>query len=204
MILAVCLPLPDTLTVEGIKAETDTIASASLDIRQKKWYSPHFASLQFAGNIGFISLGAGYSTRSGDYQISLLYSYTPASTAGIRVHTITAKNIFNIYPFNIDDRHTLIPYIGLALSLEAGGRSFFFQPSHMPKGYYNFPKSIHLIASGGLKLQHMSDKIKPFRGIEFVAELTTVDAYIWYKVISDEVKMSDIMSLGLGINFLLK
>lgn len=123
---------------------------------------------------------------------------------GVRVHTLTAKNVFHICRFYTSERDQLIPYAALGLSLEVGGRSFLTQPSNMPRGYYNFPKSIHLIPAGGLKWRHIKEQHRHFRGIEFFAEATTVDVYIWYKFLSDEVKMHQIMTLSMGVNLLRK
>jgi hypothetical protein len=181
--------------------EDSTKVEASV---RNRWYSPHYLPLQYAGHIGFISAGIGYEARKDNYQLSLLYGYAPPSVAGVRVHMLTAKNIFHIYKFPIGVERTLIPYAALGLTFEVGGRSFFFQPRNMPSGYYDFPKSVHLVASGGIKLRHMTSHYKGFRGFEFFVETSTIDAYIWYKSISDEVKMKDIFSLGFGVHLLRK
>jgi hypothetical protein len=95
-----------------------------------------------------------------------------------------------------------LPYGTLGLSFELGGRSFFTQPSNMPPGYYDYPKSMHVIASGGVKLRQITTQYKSLRGFEFFAEATTIDAYIWYKTLSDEVKMHQIITLAVGVHFL--
>lgn len=178
----------------------DTLKSMS----KKKWYSPHYIPIQYAGNIGFLSTGIGYSARKDNYQFSLVYGYAPESIAGVQVHMLTAKNIFPIHRFYLDEQRTLVPYASVGVSLEVGGRSFFFLPSNMVKGYYDFPKSIHLIPAAGLKLRQMTERISFFQGVEFFAEATTVDAYVWYKVISDEVSIDQIFTLAVGINLLRK
>jgi hypothetical protein len=184
-----------------------SIAEDSTKSRQWKkraWYSPHYFPLQYAGNIGFLSAGVGYGARKDNYQLSLVYGYAPPSVAGVRIHTVTAKNIFHLYRFYLSEKRTLIPYAGLGLSFEIGGRSFLTLPSNMPEGYYDFPKSVHLIASGGIKLRYVTNNSKAFRGFEFFAEACTVDAYVWYKFLSDEVKMRHIMSVAVGVHLLRK
>lgn len=178
--------------------------SIKLAGKQKKWYLPHFIPVQYAGNIGFISSGVGYVTRKNNYELSLLYGYTPASVAAVRIHTITAKNVFNVYRLHLNEQKALIPYAALGVSIEAGGRSFLSLPSTMPKGYYDWPKSLHMIASTGLKLRHINQRRKLFRGKDFFLEATSTDAYIWYKLISNEIKFRKIISLSFGINLLLK
>jgi hypothetical protein len=172
--------------------------------KKSRWYIPHYFPLQYAGNIGFLSAGVGYGARKDNYQLSLVYGYAPPSVAGVRIHTVTAKNIFHLYRFYLSEKRTLIPYVGLGLSFELGGHSFFTLPKNMPDGYYHFPKSVHLVASGGVKLRYMTNNSRTFRGFEFFAEACTIDAYIWYKFLSEEVKMGHILSLALGVHFLRK
>lgn len=179
--------------------------SLKLDtIRRKPWYHPRYIPVQYAGNIGFVSAGVGYASRKENYQLSLIYGYAPPSMAGVRVHTLTAKNIFGLYKVHLNKKQMLIPYAALGLSFEIGGRSFFSQPSNMPKNYYNFPKSVHVVASGGLKIRYMASHCKNLRGFEFFVETTTIDAYIWYKLRSNEVKLHHILSAAAGVHLLLK
>lgn len=180
----------------------DSVTSAPL--RSKLRYAQYYLPIQYAGNIGFISTGIGYSSRRDHYQLSLLYGYTPRSIAGVRIHTVTAKNIFHLYRFHLNEKQTVLPYGALGVSFELGGRSFFTQPSNMPPSYYDYPKSMHFILSGGLKFRHVTSRYKGLRGFEFFAETTTVDAYVWYKILSDEVKMRHILSMAVGIHLLRK
>ena len=171
---------------------------------RKRFYTPDYFPLQYAGNIGLLSSGVGYQGRKDNYQLSVVYGFAPASVTGVNIHTVTGKNIFHLYKFPVHDKHTILPYAALGLSLELGGRSFFFQPDNMPSGYYDFPKSIHAIASAGLKFRYMTNDLKGFQGIEFFAEASTIDAYIWYKFLSRDVTMSQICSLALGVHLLRK
>jgi hypothetical protein len=182
--------------------EEDSLKSSAW--KKRPWFSPHYFPLQYAGNIGFLSGGIGYGARKDNYQLSLVYGYASPSVAGVHIHTITAKNIFPLYRFHLSKKQTLIPYAALGVSLEVGGRSFFKQPSNMPESYYDFPKSIHLIPAAGIKFRYITSDASIFRGYEFFAETCTVDAYVWYKFRSSEVKMRDIMSLAIGVHFLRK
>lgn len=168
---------------------------------QRRWYYPHYVPVQFAGNIGFLSTGIGYTARKDNYHLSLLYGYAPASIAGVRVHTVTAKNIFHIARFPVSRNSFILPYAAVGISIEVGGRSFLTLPDNMPDGYYNFPKSVHAIASLGGKFRRPVNH-QFFRDVEFFAEVTTVDVNVWYKFISNEVKMHQILSLALGVNLM--
>jgi hypothetical protein len=178
----------------------------SIQSVQAKWrrFAPHYIPIQFAGNIGFIASGVGYASRRDRYQISFLYGYAPESLAGVKIHTLTAKTIFHLYRFSVDKQHTLLPYAGLGLSLDVAGRPFFFQPPDMPRGYYDFPKSVHLIPSAGIKLRKLKNDQKIIRGLEIFTEVTTVDAYVYYLFLSEEVRMNRLLSLAIGVNLLIK
>lgn len=178
-------------------------AKSQASAKRLLYHSPYLA-LQYAGNIGFLSFGVGYTARKDKYQLSLVYGYAPPSMAGVRIHTVTAKNIFPVYRFYLNKKQTLIPYGAVGLSLELGGRSFFRQPSNMPDSYYDFPKSVHLIPAAGFKLRHITDHQRNFHGYEFFLEITSVDAYVWYKLTSDEIRTQQIVSLAGGIHFLIK
>jgi hypothetical protein len=167
----------------------------------RPWYVPDYFPLQYAGNIGLISAGTGYVFAKDRYQLSLVYGYTPKSVAGVTIHTLTARNIFHLYRIHFGRGQTLLPYAALGLSFEIGGRSFLTLPSNMPRGYYKFPKSVHLIPGAGLKLRCLS-KSQSISAVEFFGEVSTVDSYVWYKIISEEVRMRQILSLSFGIHLI--
>ncbi|HYG02132.1 MAG TPA: hypothetical protein VD927_06770 [Chryseosolibacter sp.] len=160
-----------------------------------------FVPIQFAGNIGWFSTGIGYSAKRDLYQLSFVYGYVPEQVAGIDIHTVTARNIFHLYRLPLNEQSVLIPYAAAGVSLEVGGRSFFTLPDNMSPGYYGFPKSLHLIPAIGCKLRRATPRRSNLKGVELFAEVTTVDVYIWYKTISREVRMPDILSASAGIHF---
>ena len=172
--------------------------------RSKRWYMPHYVPIQFAGNIGFLSTGVGYNSTRNNYQLALMYGYVPRSLAHTAIHTITAKNNFPLLYHPLKNNQTIIPYLGLGLTMEVGGNAFFKMPSHFPESYYDFPKNVHVMAYGGVRLQrNFSDDIKFLRGAEFFAEAGTVDVYLWYKSMSHRIKFRQIFSLAIGVNLLL-
>jgi hypothetical protein len=206
MLLCAILNIQKAFTTDLVAREVinNPEDSAKSVTALRKWYVPHFIPIQYAGNIGFISSGIGYASGSDNYQFSMLYGYAPKSITGVSIHTITARNTIHIYRLHLSRQKTLIPYAALGVSIELGGRSFLTPPSVMPKGYYDAPKSTHIVFSGGLKFRHETQGKKHFRGTDFFLEATTIDAYAWYKFISDEIKLSQIVSLSFGVNLLLK
>lgn len=179
-------------------------AQLSDSTRSRRQYLPHFIPVQSAGNIGFLSVGIGYSTRTRNYHVSLLYGYVPKSVARTYIQTIALKNIFPIARFALKNDHVLVPYVGLGASFELGGNSFFRQPAHFPKDYYDFPKNIHALVYGGAKVQRFfEDPFIGVRGLEFFVEAGTIDLYIWYKTMSQQMKLKEVFTLATGVNLLL-
>lgn len=171
---------------------------------RRQWYVPQFIPFQYAGNIGVVSTGLGYSTRTRNYHLSLLYGYVPKSVGGTYIHTVAAKNTFPITRYAMKNNQLLIPYLGLGLSVEVSGNAFFRQPAHFPESYYDFPKNVHVLAYGGAKMQHIfNESWSGLRGVEFFAEAGTIDIYLWYKSMSREIRFNEIFSLALGVNLLL-
>lgn len=172
--------------------------------RSRRWYVPHFVPLQFAGNIGFLSSGIGYASNKGNYELNLSYGYVPEPVGGQEIHMITAKNVFPLARYSLRNNQTLIPYLGLGLMVEVSGHAFFTLPSGYPEGYYDFPKNLHVTGFGGVKVQYLFEDDTSFlRGLDLYVEAGTVDVYVWYKFISDEIRFNQIFSLAVGVNFLL-
>jgi hypothetical protein len=182
----------------------DATASRGDTTKTKRWYKPAFVPVQFAGNIGFISTGIGFTSHTKKYELALMYGYVPASLALTRIHTISAKNVFPLRRYDMKINQALIPYLGFAISVEVGGNSFLTLPEQYPKSYYDFPKSIHATAFGGIKLQQLFERhTRTLRGVELFAEVGTVDVYVWYKVMSEDIKLTQMFSLALGVNLML-
>ena len=183
-------------------AETEDTLAVKKQKQLRRFLRPDYLAMQFAGNIGFISAGAGFMDQHDRYQLSIVYGYVPAHYGRVPGHLVTAKNVFHLLQSDIGNHYRLIAYGSVGISLEVAGRSFFFQPDNMPRGYYDFPKSIHAIPALGLKFRRQSIKLKGFEGVEFFAEVSTVDAYVWYKWISRHVEFHDILSMSCGVNLL--
>lgn len=198
------LSLHLSLLITLLAMGSDSNARFSDSTRTTRWYVPHYIPVQFAGNIGFVSAGLGYTSNHENYQLSLLYGYVPSALGGASIHTVTAKNIFPLTRYLMSNNRTLIPYLGVGLTVEISGNTFFRQPDHYPKGYYDFPKNLHAIGYGGAMLRHLfPDDFRLFRGMELYAEAGTVDIYIWYRAMSSQIRLNQIFSLALGVNFLL-
>jgi len=170
----------------------------TLSIKEKSWYVPDYAKLQFAGNIGFLSFGIGYELFNNRLQSDILYGYVPYSIGGATIHTISQKNTFVLYEYE-RSRYIISPTAGFSTNFETGNNSFLILPDKYPKGYY-VSNAIHFTLFIGGKIHKTLAQQSKIKGLDFYVELGTVDNYLWYKILSKEVKMKDISSLALGMN----
>lgn len=196
-ILAVALTLFCCQTVWAVDHDSTQLTNNRLP----RWYRPSHVPLQFAGNIGLLSAGVGFSSRSDDYRLALVYGYVPASLSVVRVHMLTMKNSFRLATLGVNRNTSVTPYLSAGVSWEIKGRSFFSQPDVMPDQYYRFPKSIRLVPGAGVRVKKEFAQKKFFTNTEFFAEATTYDILVFYKVYSREIRLNQIFSAAIGVNF---
>lgn len=167
-----------------------------------KPFIPDYVKTQFAGNIGFLSVGVGYQFLKNHLYTELLYGYVPASISKAKpIHTITIKNTFPILSKNFNTI-ALSPIAGFTTSLETGKNSFVILPDKYPKGYY-LPNAFHLTFFIGASVHKDFVNFKLIKGADLYFELSTVETYLWYAIKSKDVKLNDIVSSAIGINLYL-
>ncbi|PQJ73379.1 hypothetical protein [Polaribacter butkevichii] len=170
-------------------------------VKEKSWYVPDYVKAQFAGNIGLFSVGAGYQLFDKVLYSELLYGFVPKSASKADdIHLITIKNTFPLFRKKIGDNLTLTPIAGIATTLDIGTTSFTTLPKKYPEGYY-VPTAIHFTLFGGVMLHKDFKKPKLFKGVDFYAELGTVETYLWYALATKEVDLVDVFSTSIGVNF---
>lgn len=167
--------------------------------KQYPWFVPDYAKIQFAGNIGYLSGGFGYELFKGKMQTEFIYGYVPKKYAHTEIHTFTSKNIFPIIRKNYFDLE-FKPYLGFTFSYETGRNSFLELPSQYPSGYYA-PNAFHLCFLGGVSAKKNLGSKYFIKGIEAYAEVVSVDSFFWYKLNSRQIKLYQVVSMALGVNF---
>ncbi|MFP4025573.1 MAG: hypothetical protein ACLFVR_13700 [Thiohalospira sp.] len=166
---------------------------------KKKWYTPDYIKLQFAGNIGFVSFGTGYSWWKEKAQSDIIYGYVPEYHGNARIHTFTQKNSFRLINFNKRD-YEFSMFSGFSVSFEPGQNSFVQVPNKYPSGYYS-PNFVYACIFLGTKLKFDIREKYYFDFIESYFEINTLGDYIFYNLIAGEEKSSKIFSLALGFSF---
>lgn len=187
---------------EYLQAE-DSLALQQSRYRQTNNF-PHHFKLQFAGSIGMLSTGFGYSYWKKMMDTDFYYGYVPARLAGgQRLHILTLKQTFSPFTVPVYKSFYLQPIsAGLLGSYTLGDQFYLLLPAHYPKEYYwwssGFRAGIFIGGSAGLLLPIN----KTFERLNLYYELGTNDLYLTsWKTNSNNkyLRIKDILTLGFGI-----
>lgn len=166
--------------------------------RPRRWL-PSYLNAQFAGSIGFVSAGPGYSFARDRLSLGLLYGYVPASQGGDYINTLNLKLSGDIMSFRLGNRLKLVPYAALLVSVETSGNSIIKLPERYPDGYY-LPTGIHLLGALGGSLRMPLGQQKKGH-VSFYAETGTVDSYVYYYLRNSVQSFTELFSASLGVTY---
>lgn len=178
-----------------------SVLQAQYDQESKKWYVPHHAKVQFAGNIGFLSAGPGYLHGKGKLETDLMLGFLPKSIGGDHIVSLTGKLTYSPWKTRIGEELTLIPFsIGPYLSYSFGSQFDTLLPNEYPEGYYWWATSLRFGAFIGGRIQTPLKSDQRIKGLDFYYELGTYDLeFLSYIQNTEYLNITDIFSLALGV-----
>lgn len=174
-------------------AQPDSLVSHN--VFSKGWHS----KAQFAGSIGFISVGAGRSGKK--LEADLWYGYVPQSLGGVTIHTITAKVTWSPVRVTQIKNLAIRPLsLGSFVSYTPGRQYFLFDPEEYPFGYYGYPTAIHVGLFAGGQVAVTPKKNKYWDRWALYYELGTTDVRLAsYFTNARSLPLSQVFTLGLGV-----
>ncbi|NPD46309.1 MULTISPECIES: hypothetical protein [unclassified Lentimicrobium] len=178
---------------------TDLWSQNKAESQEHHWIIPDYAKVQFAGNIGYFSGGFAYQLFKKKLQTEFIYGYVPKKFAHTEIHTLNLKNTFPLLRKQYLGLE-FTPYLGFTFSYETGRNSFVELPCQYPSGYYS-PNAFHLCFLAGVSAKKNLNPKYFIKGIECYAEVVSVDSFFWYKLNSRQIKLYQVVSLALGVNF---
>jgi len=128
---------------------TLSVATQAQSEKKKTGIVPHHIKLQFAGSIGFISVGTGYEFAKKKLQGDFYYGYVPEKIGGINIHSITAKLTW--LPVSIQKKDFKFDLLTTGvLANYVFGKQYHLSRASL--AYYRFPTGAHfaLFAGGGI------------------------------------------------------
>lgn len=164
-----------------------------------KWWVPDHVKMQFAGNIGFLSVGAGYKYGSEKWESDLYYGYVPGRFGG-PLHSVTIKTTW--FPFRPWEREGWkVDWIsfGIPLNYTFGDEYFLFPPDKYPKGYYDHSTALRAGIFMGGRMSRLPGNQK-VKGLGLYYEAGTYDLLLHnYIFNTGTLKFHEIFNLGLGL-----
>ncbi len=179
---------------------TPADAGSALINRNNIWYAPDYVKVQYAGNIGFLSVGAGFMCIGDFWQMEFLYGYVPESVGGTDIHTIAWKNTFAPYHQSISNNSLFVSFLfGLNVNVTFGENMSLFSPDAHPINS-EWPSALHLAPFIGARLHKNVELLNNrLKGYDFYMEIGTIDIYLRNAVKSKTVGISDIINVAFGI-----
>jgi len=179
---------------------TTSFASDKEDVQQdtlkRKWYVPRAAKVQYAGNIGYFSIGATYYLVNDWYQLSLMYGMAEYPGKERTLNTVAFKNTFLLKKYQFKD-FVISPIAGLSINFGSTHNTFRRLPDYYPDKYY-FQNKVHFAPFVGAMIYHPLP-FKTIKGIDFYSEVATMDNYLLEAIRTDYVKYSEIWNVSLGL-----
>jgi len=108
--------------------------------------SPYHVKIQFAGNLGLFSVGAGRTFLQDKIETDLFFGYLPEKIGGDRIFTTALKATYvPVRTFPLKSLNWQPLRTGLQLGYTFGDEYFAFEPrDKYPKSYYGFSTALHL------------------------------------------------------------
>ena len=173
-------------------------AAAAEDTSRRHRLLPDHVKVQYAGGIGFTSVGLGYQSRNDRLEGDFYYGYVPKSVGGVYIHTVSSKLTWHpIKKIALKSVEFRPLSAGVTLSYTFGKQYFLFWPENYPYTYYDFPTALHT----GVFIGGRVDKpFKSGRRVGLYYELGSNDREITSFIQNGRsLRLTDILNLALGI-----
>jgi len=162
---------------------------------------PDQANIQYAGSIGYMSIGMGYNLFKEKAALSFHYGYVPEVKGG-ELHITAIKFEYKPWAIRIKDKlifHPINPVLFLSYTL-GKNFGFSFDSDQYAKGYYFWSPALreHLGISSELKI--LGDRSSRIKAISLYTEANTTDLYMisWFEN-RTSTPIYEIFHLGFGM-----
>lgn len=175
--------------------------SNKTDSSDFKKFLPDYVKLQYAGGIGFLSAGFGYTFVDHRIDVSLFYGYVPTWFTVDDLHSISLQFTAKLIRIKVSEKVEILPLnIGFYFHHTFGNEYWVRLPDNYPRKYYWWSpgRNTGLFLGGEIKTKLLANKT-PASGIAFYARIGTRGLYVASKAGNSSIPISDIIELGFGI-----
>lgn len=171
---------------------------------ETRWMSmlPNIGVAQYAGNIGFISAGVGWDYgRNNRWETHLLFGYLPHFTFDDDAITLTLRQQLLPWQCSLNDRLSFTPAC-FGVSVNAVMNNEFWITEPINNNYYRFSSKVrlHLGVGSRINLYVPHEKKRRLSRISFYYEVSTYDLAVISYVRTSHTRISELLSLGIGLN----
>lgn len=172
---------------------------------RKHWESliPTHTKLQFAGNMGLISLGTGWDYgKRNQWETDIFFGILPKYQSDRTKITMTLKQNYLPWSIGLGKDFSVEPLAcGMYFNTVFGEDFWTNEPDRYPKGYYGFSSRVRIHVFLGQRLTY---DIPPrlrlgARAVTFFYEISTCDLYVVSAFTNKYLKPRDYLSLSFGL-----
>jgi hypothetical protein len=169
-----------------------------------KSYVPDFVVGQYAGSIGFISLGAGYDIFKNNLRVDLLLGYVPGFTGSKPLETFTLKLTGSAGKRKLNSKVLVHPLnFGTYFSYTFGREYSTDLPSWYPKGYYWWSEAIRVNMFLGSSVEINTDRLRTGSRLSPYFEIGTNEIkLISYAQNTGSLSFWNILHAGIGVRYI--
>ena len=175
--------------------------SAAVAKNNYKMLLPDYVKLQYAGGIGFISVGVGYTFFKNRLDVTMFYGYVPKSFSIEDLHSISLQLTAKFLRYKVNDNIEILPLnIGWYAHHTFGSEFWITLPDKYTKGYYWWSpgRNAGIFVGGEVKTKLFASK-SPASGTAFYIRIGSRGLYIASKAGNSSIPLTDIIELGFGV-----
>jgi len=166
-------------------------------------FLPDYVKLQFAGGIGLLSIGVGYSFFKEKLEVSYFYGYVPKAVSIDDLHSVSLQVTAKFFRFKANKNIEIVPLnVGWFIHHTFGNEYWITLPSHYPDEYYWWSpgRNSGIFLGGEIKTKLLSNKT-PASGTAFYARVGSRGLYLTSKFGNSAIPFRDIVEFGFGVAF---
>ncbi len=203
LLIIICIPI----SARRINAQENVaISNHSQCSKTLTKLIPHYCKVQFAGSMGALSLGIGWSYGRNRWETDFLLGLVPGNGDRDPMATFTLKQNYMPWKINIGENFIFEPLAcGLYLNTLLDDDYWVSNPDKYPKGYYTFSTKIRVNIFAGERLTFKLKENKNYlKSITLFYELSSNDLYLINAINNSTLKPKDYLGLSFGAKFQFK
>lgn len=167
----------------------------------RKWYVPNHVKAQFAGSIGLVSAGAGYTIFNDKTDLDFYVGYVPQKFSNDNVFTVNLKLTHPLWRIEPDPNWKIaVITTGIYLSYTFGKEFSTDLPEWYPNGYYWWKEALRPNIFIGGNAQRRIRNNKNLSAVGLYYEIGTNDLkLVSYVQNTGYLSIWDILHAGVGI-----